>query len=54
MTTTTRSRPTRRSDIDLDPLFKRLHLANARRVWRDLLVRAEQRSGPTSNCSPSS
>jgi DNA replication protein DnaC len=28
--------------IDLDPLFKRLHLANARRVWRDLLVRAEQ------------
>ncbi|HET7621213.1 MAG TPA: IS21-like element helper ATPase IstB [Gemmatimonadaceae bacterium] len=28
--------------IDLDPLFKRLHLANARRVWRDLIVRAEE------------
>ena len=28
--------------IDLDPLLKRLHLANTRRVWRDLLVRAEQ------------
>lgn len=27
--------------VDLDPLFKRLHLANARRVWRDLLRRAE-------------
>ena len=26
---------------DLDPLFKRLHLANARRVWRDLVQRAE-------------
>ena len=26
---------------DLDPLFKRLHLANARRVWRDLVRRAE-------------
>ena len=46
MTTTTRSRPTRRSDIDLDPLFKRLHLANARRVWRDLLGRAEQEEWP--------
>jgi DNA replication protein DnaC len=31
-----------RDAIDLDPLLKRLHLANARRVWRDLLVRAEQ------------
>ena len=29
-------------DVDLDALLKRLHLANARRVWRDLLVRAEQ------------
>jgi len=28
--------------IDLDRLLKRLHLANARRVWRDLLSRAEQ------------
>jgi len=28
-------------EIDLDRLFKRLHLANTRRVWRDLLVRAE-------------
>ena len=28
--------------IDLDPLLKRLHLANARRVWRDLLTRAER------------
>lgn len=27
--------------IDLGPLLKRLHLANARRVWRDLVVRAE-------------
>ena len=28
--------------VDLDVLLKRLPLANARRVWRDLLVRAEQ------------
>ena len=28
--------------VDLDALLKRLHLANARRVWRDLLARAEQ------------
>jgi DNA replication protein DnaC len=28
--------------IDLDPMLKRLHLANTRRVWRDLVVRAEQ------------
>lgn len=28
--------------VDLDALLKRLHLANTRRVWRDLLVRAEQ------------
>lgn len=27
---------------DLDPLLKRLHLANARRVWRDLIQRAEK------------
>jgi DNA replication protein DnaC len=26
---------------DLDPLLKRLHLANARRVWRELVRRAE-------------
>ncbi len=26
---------------DLDPLLKRLHLANARRAWRDLVRRAE-------------
>ena len=29
-------------NIDLDALLKRLHLANARRAWRDLLLRAEQ------------
>ena len=29
-------------DADLDALFKRLHLANARRVWRDLVQRAER------------
>ncbi len=27
---------------DLDTLLKRLHLANARRVWRDLVQRAEK------------
>jgi DNA replication protein DnaC len=27
---------------DLDPLLKRLHLANARRTWRDLAQRAEK------------
>ena len=27
---------------DLDPLLKRLHLANARRMWRDLVQRAEK------------
>lgn len=27
---------------DLDPLLKRLHLANSRRVWRDLVQRAEK------------
>ena len=30
------------TDPDLDVLFKRLHLANARRVWRDLIQRAER------------
>jgi DNA replication protein DnaC len=30
------------SDQDLDALIKRLHLANARRAWRDLTRRAEQ------------
>jgi DNA replication protein DnaC len=30
------------ADLDLDALLKRLHLANARRVWRDLIDRAEQ------------
>jgi DNA replication protein DnaC len=29
-------------DTDLDLLFKRLHLANARRMWRDLVQRAER------------
>ena len=29
------------ADIDLDRLLKRLHLANARRIWRDLIARAE-------------
>lgn len=29
------------SDLDLDALLKRLHLANARRTWRDLVTRAE-------------
>ena len=28
--------------VNLDPLLKRLHLANTRRVWRDLLDRAER------------
>ena len=31
----------KRTDIDLDTLFKRLHLANARRAWRELVTRAE-------------
>jgi DNA replication protein DnaC len=40
-----RRRPVTIADeTDLDALFKRLHLANARRVWRDLVVRAEQES----------
>ncbi len=28
-------------NLDLDRLLKRLHLANARRIWRDLIQRAE-------------
>jgi DNA replication protein DnaC len=32
------------STVDLDAILKRLHLANARRVWRDLCVRAEKES----------
>ena len=31
-------------DPNLDALFKRLHLANGRRVWRDLVQRAERES----------
>ncbi len=31
---------------DLDVFLKRLHLANARRVWRDLLQRAEKEQWP--------
>ncbi|MFM2153171.1 MAG: hypothetical protein RL199_1606 [Pseudomonadota bacterium] len=27
--------------VDLDAIFKRLHLANARRAWQDLVARAE-------------
>lgn len=30
------------SEVELDGFFKRLHLANARRVWRDLITRSEQ------------
>ncbi|MEO7789639.1 MAG: ATP-binding protein [Vicinamibacterales bacterium] len=33
-------------EADLDALFKRLHLANARRVWRDLIQRAERETWP--------
>jgi DNA replication protein DnaC len=29
------------TDIDLESLLKRLHLANTRRIWRELIVRAE-------------
>jgi hypothetical protein len=29
-------------DLELDAVFKRLNLANARRVWRDLVARAER------------
>lgn len=30
------------SEIDIDGMLKRLHLANARRCWRDLVARAEK------------
>ncbi len=30
------------TEVPLDAIFKRLHLANARRVWRELIARAEQ------------
>jgi hypothetical protein len=33
------------TETDLDALFKRLHLANARRVWRGLLDRANGSGG---------
>jgi DNA replication protein DnaC len=29
------------NDIDIESLLKRLHLANARRIWRELILRAE-------------
>jgi len=34
--------PTVAQDLELDAVFKRLHLANARRMWRDLVTRAER------------
>jgi DNA replication protein DnaC len=30
------------TDVDVDAMLKRLHLANARRVWRDMVARAEK------------
>jgi DNA replication protein DnaC len=30
------------SDADLDAIWKRLHLASARRIWRDLVARADK------------
>ena len=43
MTRTTTVRPSVDSvDLELDAVFKRLNLANARRVWRDLIARAER------------
>jgi DNA replication protein DnaC len=33
---------TNTTDSDLDPILRRLHLANARRGWRQLVARAEQ------------
>lgn len=33
-------------DTSLDEMLKRLHLANARRCWRDLVVRAEREDWP--------
>ena len=35
---------------DIDPLLKRLHLANARRVWRELARRAEQERWSYEQC----
>jgi DNA replication protein DnaC len=32
----------KREEIDIDGLLKRLHLANARRCWRELVARAEK------------
>jgi DNA replication protein DnaC len=34
------------SDDELDDLLKRLHLANARRIWRSLVERAEKEQWP--------
>ena len=31
---------------ELDIFLKRLHLANARRIWRDLVQRAEKEQWP--------
>ena len=33
---------TKITDLELDALVKRLSLANSRRVWRDLVQRAER------------
>lgn len=32
------------SDVEIDAMLKRLHLANSRRIWRDLMQRAEKES----------
>jgi len=42
------------SEIELDALLKRLHLANLRRVYHDAITRAEASSGPTATSSPRS
>ena len=34
------------ADLELDAVFKRLNLANARRVWRELVARAERDDWP--------
>ena len=34
------------AELELDAVFKRLNLANARRVWRDLVARAEREDWP--------
>ena len=42
------------AETDLDALFKRLHLANARRVWRDLVhARRARVAGPIATSSRS-